>query len=102
MQAVGVIIQAVRSRQQLITQAGGRRHLEREDSLPPFSSHPGPSDGGVSAWGTLSWPIGLAHHLSARTGGRCSSRVGLASFVLAIGTLMHHGRHASGLAQSPS
>ena len=37
---------------------------EREDSLPPFSSHQaaGPSDGGVSAWG--------AHLLAHRAGAR--------------------------------
>ena len=40
----------------------------------------------------------LAHRAgaptAARTGGQCSSRVGLISYVLAIGALMHHGRHA--------
>ena len=29
--------------------------------------------------------------LAARTGGQCSPRVGLASYVLAIGALLHHG-----------
>ena len=51
-----------------------RVELEREDSLPPFSTHPGPSDGGVSAWG---YPL-LAHRggapTTARTGGQCSTQ----------------------------
>ena len=55
---------------------------EREDSLPPFSRPPaaGPSDGGVSAWGAHILAHRAGAPLAARTGGQCSSRVGLASY----------------------
>ena len=56
-----------------------------------FPATRGPTMEASVPGGTLSWPIGLAHHLSALTGGRCSPRVGLASYVFAIGALLQHG-----------